>query len=525
MKQKMFAINNKVGSLFLIALFSTNLMCSSKSQAKEAAPPPALQESAQRVVLGNSSFRTIFADIAARVTPSVVSVILTKIDTVTVNQNPFFNFFSDSSFDNPFGFFFGNPNPRSHGRSQGPGVQKREQREQGLGSGVIVSADGFILTNYHVVQGANEIQVKLSDERSFEAKIIGVDSLSDVAVIKIKEKVSDLPVALLGDDAKLRPGDWALAIGNPFSFTSTVTLGIISALHRQVRSPNLYQNYIQTDAAINPGNSGGALVNIDGEVIGINTMIYTETGGFMGIGFAVPISMAKMVMNDLIKTGKVTRGWIGVSIQNMNKSMKEALNLGNRGGVLVGDVYKGQPAEKAGIKRGDVILSINGKNTDNANTLRNYVAELTPGSKVPVILFRNGKEMTLEMTITERNEKTISKLSEAGAPKAATEEKKNKETRLGMSLSDLTPDLRAHYKISEDKKGVLILEVPQTIIDARAELKEGDLIEQIKVKDKDYQNVESVKQLNESTKNLRAGDSMILVVARGTETFFIGFNL
>ena len=514
-----------VWGMLFIYLFSTNFMCSSKSQAKEIASPPLLQQNIQQITSGNPSFRTIFADIAAQVTPSVVSVILTKIDTVTENQ-PFFNFFADSSFDNPFEFFFGNPNPRGHRRSQRPDIQKHEYREQGLGSGVIVSADGFILTNYHVVHGASEIQVKLSDERSFEAKIVGVDSLSDVAVIKIKEKIGNLPIATLGDDTKLRPGDWALAIGNPFSLTSTVTLGIISALHRQMGNANLYENYIQTDAAINPGNSGGALVNIDGQVIGINTMIYSQTGGFMGIGFAVPISMAKIVMNDLIKTGKVTRGWIGVSIQNMNKSMKEALGLGSRQGVLVGDVYKGQPADKAGIKRGDVILSINGKSTENANALRNYVAELQPGSKVPVIVFRNGKEATLEMTVAERNEKTISKLGEAGSKKTPSGEKKsNKETRLGMSLSDLTPDMRTRYKIPEGKKGMVILEVPSSFVDARTDLQEGDLIEQIKVKDKDYQNVESVKQLNELTQNLHAGDSMILVIARGSETFFIGFNL
>jgi serine protease Do len=528
-KMKQICLFNPVSQcIFLLCLFSSNLLCSSKSQTPEAVPPPIVQQNVQPASLNNTSFKTIFADIAAQVTLSVVSVILTKIDTVTEDQNPFFNFFGDSSSDSPFDFFFGTPfSNRGHG---GPrhreSEKKREYREQGLGSGVIISTDGYILTNYHVVAGASEIQIKLADERSFEAKIIGIDSLSDVAVIKIKEKVNNLSVAPLGDDTKLRPGDWTLAIGNPFSLTSTVTLGIVSALHRQVGNANLYQNYIQTDAAINPGNSGGALVNIDGQVIGINTMIYSTSGGFMGIGFAIPISMAKTVMQSLIKTGKVTRGWIGVSIQELSKSIRGALNLGSRKGVLVGDVYKGQPADNAGIKRGDVILSIQGKIIENANQLRNFVAELQPGTKVPVVIFRNGKEITLIMTIAERNEKTIAGLGGAGKGKKSPGEKKNmSEERLGLSLSDLTPDLRTKYHIPSGEKGVVILEVPASLVDSRAGLQEGDIIKQIKIKDKDYQNIESIEQLNEATKNLQKGDSVLLLVGRGATTFFIGFNL
>ncbi|MDD5675940.1 MAG: Do family serine endopeptidase [Chitinivibrionales bacterium] len=507
-----------------MCLISSSLLCSSKPQAPQTISAPVLQQNVLEKLTDTTSFRTIFADIAAQVTPCVVSVIITKIDTITENQNPFFDFFSDSSFDSPFEFFFRNPNQgRRHGRSNKPNAQKHEYREQGLGSGVIISADGFILTNYHVVAGASELQVKLTDERSFQAKIIGVDSLSDVAVIKIKEKIDHLPVAVLGDDAKLRPGDWALAIGNPFSLTSTVTLGIVSALHREVGDPNLYQNYIQTDAAINPGNSGGALVNVEGKVIGINTLIYSRTGGFMGIGFAIPISLAKMVMEELIKSGKVTRGWMGVSIQNMNKSISEALNLGDRKGVLVGDVYKGQPADRAGIKRGDVILSIGGKPVESANALRNSVAELPPGTKTPVVVFRNGKELTLEMTVAARNEKTVSKLGETASGKAAPVAKEKEQ--LGLTLADLTPDLRAKYNVPEGKKGVVVRQVSPSLGDARAGLKEGDLVQQIKIKEKDFQDVESVRQLSELTKKLHSGDAVLLLVARGEETFYVAFSL
>lgn len=320
--------HSRSASLFVVCLLSSSLLCSpGNSQTPVPASPPAVSGPIAKAI-GSDNFKTIFADIAAKITPSVVSVILTKIDTVAYSQNPFYNFFNDSSMDNPFQFFFGAPQQQPQNK-RGPGVEKREFRQQGLGSGVIVSEDGYILTNYHVVSGASEIQVKLSDDRAYEAKIVGTDSLSDVAVIKIKEKVHHLPVAELGDASQLRPGDWVLAIGNPFSLTSTVTLGIVSALGREVGNPNLYQNYIQTDAAINPGNSGGALVNIDGKVIGINAMIYTQTGGFMGIGFAIPINMAQKVMDDIIHKGKVTRGWMAFLFRTSTRRRARPSTSGN----------------------------------------------------------------------------------------------------------------------------------------------------------------------------------------------------
>ncbi|MCP4711199.1 MAG: trypsin-like serine protease, partial [Planctomycetes bacterium] len=256
----------------------------------------------------------------------------------------------------PFDEFFGNPRRRQQ-QPQQPQKRQEERRTSGVGSGVIVSKDGYILTNYHVVGEADEITIETYDEREFEAEIIGVDSLSDVAVIKIKEKVNDLPVAYLGDSKNLRPGDWVMAVGNPFNLSSTVTTGIVSALGRQTAGITMYQNFIQTDAAINPGNSGGALVNIEGELIGINTMIFTRSGGYMGIGFAIPINMAKTIMEQLIYKGQVSRGWLGVQIGDIDHNMKDALGLKNRKGVLINDVFDGQPAKKAGIKIGDVILS------------------------------------------------------------------------------------------------------------------------------------------------------------------------
>ena len=519
MKRAFLHTRNK--TLIMISLLSSCLFCS-PSKAQNSTPAPIVSDQIATVT-GSNNFKTIFADIAAKITPSVVSVILTKIDTVTYAQNPFYNFFNDSSMDNPFQFFFGTPQQRPNQR--GPGVEKREYRQQGLGSGVIVSEDGYILTNYHVVSGASEIKVKLSNDRTFEAKVVGTDSLSDVAVIRIKEKVNHLPVAELGDASQLRPGDWALAIGNPFSLTSTVTLGIISALGREVGNPNLYQNYIQTDAAINPGNSGGALVNIDGKVIGINTMIYTETGGFMGIGFAIPINMAQKVMNDIIHSGKVTRGWIGVSIQNINDATREALGLKDLKGVLVADVYKGQPADDAGIRRGDVILSIGGKDVNNANQLRNSVADLAPGKTVPVVIIRNGREQTLSVKPRERNEKEIAALGSGSTGKGENAPAVEKEKRLGFSVANLTDELRKKFGIRENVHGVVIEHVDQMLPDARAGLREGDVIDQVKAKNSDFQTVATVKDFDAVVKHLKSGDSIMLLVTRGGATFYIAFTL
>jgi serine protease Do len=259
------------------------------------------------------------------------------------------------------------------------------------------------LTNFHVVSGADEIEVKLHDNRVFDATIVGSDSLSDVAVLKLTESVPDLPVAYLGNSDSIRPGDWVLAVGNPFSLSQTVTVGIVSAVGRSVTSTNRYENYIQTDAAINPGNSGGALVNIRGELIGINTMIFTQSGGFMGIGFAIPINMARRAMEDLVYLGRVIRGWFGVSIQQLSSAAREGLDIPpGEAGALVADVFEGQPAERAGMKRGDVIVAINGQPVRSTNELRNIVATLRPGRGVEVVVLRDGRRVTLRVKVGER---------------------------------------------------------------------------------------------------------------------------
>jgi len=462
-------------------------------------------------------FKTVFADLAEKVIPTVVQVIPTKIDTITFSNNPFYQYFGDQ-----FGFddFFGNGNPNQMQRRQ-PQVQKKEFRQQSLGSGVIVSKDGYILTNYHVVAGANEITVKTSSDRSFEAEIVGSDSLADVAVIKIKEKVKDLPVAYLGNSDKIRPGDWAVAIGNPFSLSSSVTLGIVSALGRTAgNNGNSYQNFIQTDAAINPGNSGGALVNIAGELIGINTMIYTQSGGYMGIGFAIPINMAKKIMEDLIYEGKVSRGWLGVMIQELDQATIEGFNLEpNTKGVLIGDVFKDEPAEKAGIKRGDIIQAFDGKAVTNTNDLRNEVATVHPGKKVPVDILRSGKKQTVYVTLTGRDKdnKNVS----SGSEKAETEnEPSDASAILGIKAGNITPELREQLQLDKLVQGIMVIDIKENSQAAYAGIQKNDII--LEANRKTVTNVATFKQ---ALKDLKPNDSVLLLIQREGNTFYKAFKL
>lgn len=462
------------------------------------------------------SFKTLFGDIAEKVIPTVVSVIPTKVDTIVFQNNPFYNFFGDEQFGDPFEFFFGQPRRQPQQRPQ---IQKKERRQQGLGSGVIVSKDGYILTNYHVVSGADEIEVKLHDGRTLKAETVGSDSLTDVAVIKIVDKVDKLPVAYLGDSDKMRPGDWAIAVGNPFSLTSTVTTGIVSALGRNVSGNEAYQNFIQTDAAINPGNSGGALVNIDGELIGINTMIYSRSGGYMGIGFAIPVNMAKKVMEDLIYTGKVVRGWIGVTIQDIDQNVRTALDLGDIKGVLIADVIKGQSADKAGIKRGDIIMTIDGKTVDNTNDLRNRVAALSPDKKVPVTVFRGGKTVNLQLVVGKRDQKIIDQFSKSGS--SDIEDDATTSKRLGFGAANLTQELRQQYNIPKEMKGVIITSVESGDVP----LLEGDVISQMKIKQNDFIHLENVSQLENASKSIKAGESVVFLVHRGGNTFYTAYKI
>lgn len=467
------------------------------------------------------SFQKIFIETAKKVTPCVVAVLPTKIDTVLFYRNPFYRFFDGDSGKekSPFDFFFG-PNSNND-----PQVEKRTRRVQALGSGVIVASDGYILTNYHVINGAQEIEVHLSDNRSFNAMIIGSDSLSDVAVIKITGNIpKDLPVAFLGNSDSIQPGEWVTAIGNPFNLLSTVTAGIVSALNRQIAPDlSLYQSYIQTDAAINPGNSGGALVNLFGELIGINTLIYSETGGFMGIGFAIPINMAKQAMEDLIYEGKVIRGWIGVNIQEVSPSTREALGLKGTYGVLVSDVYKNQPADKAGIKRGDIILSINNIAVGDPNDLRNIVASFRPGAEVPITVYRNKSKVNLKIIISERTPETLKKTSDNSSFKQLPE-KNAYNSKFGISVIDLTQDIRLLLNISPGEKGAVITGIDTSLTDARQSLQSGDLIIEAKVNSDAPKKISSVKDFVQFSNNAKKGQTILLLISKEKNTFYIPFK-
>ena len=321
-----------------------------------------------------------FADAAQKALPSVVHVFTTQ--EVKAQLHPFLN-------DPFFRHFFGDR------------FDVQPQRRSGLGSGVIVTAEGYILTNNHVVEAADDIEVALQDGRKYKAKVAGADPDSDLAVLRINAGAK-LPAITLAQPESVRVGDWVLAIGNPFGVGQTVTSGIVSALGRTHLGINTFENFIQTDAAINPGNSGGALVDSRGDLIGINTAIYSQSGGSMGIGFAIPISLAKSVMDQIIRTGAVTRGWIGIEVQEITPELAESFKLADTKGALIAGVMRGSPADRAGIRPGDILLAVAGKKVSNAQTMLELIAGQTPGAQVPLRLRRDGREIDLGVTIAKR---------------------------------------------------------------------------------------------------------------------------
>ena len=395
--------------------------------------------------------------IAEMVTPAIVAIQSTQV--IKVQQSPFM-------MDPFFRQFFGNMMPQF-------GVP-REQREHALGSGVIVSGDGYIVTNNHVVSRATEIEVLLSDNRHFKGKVVGADPQTDIAVIKIS--ATSLPVVPFGDSGQMKVGDTVMAFGNPFGQYFTVTRGSVSALGRSLADPEKLENFMQTDAAINPGNSGGALVNVRGQVIGINTAIIPGSAGpggegsFIGIGFAIPSNTAKHVMEDLIKTGKVSRGYLGVGLANLDEGLAKQFKVPDLSGALVQDVTRGAPADKAGIKDGDVIRKFNGQTVETREQLTARVTDMNPGSEVKLEILRDGEPMTIHLTLGERPA-NLSIM--AGVGKAPSE-----GALRGITVQNLTPDLRDRLGLSPDVRGVVITEIDPSSPAAQT-LQPGDVIESI----------------------------------------------
>jgi serine protease Do len=401
--------------------------------------------------------------------------------------------------DDPFYDFF---------RRFGP-PQPREYQSRSLGSGFIITQDGYILTNAHVVDAAEDVTVKLTDKREFKARVIGSDRRTDVAVIKIE--ATGLPAVKIGDPNQLKVGEWVLAIGSPFGFESTVTAGIVSAKGRSLPQEN-YVPFLQTDVAINPGNSGGPLFNLKGEVVGINSQIYSRTGGFMGLSFAIPIDVAMDIADQLRTAGRVSRGRIGVVIQEVTKELAETFGLAKPQGALVNSVEKGGPADKAGIEPSDVILKFNGKTVNSSSDLPRIVAQTKPGSKATVQVWRKGSARDITLTVGELQEERAA--ARSGRP-GGDNKQGNTVAKLGLTVSELSADQLRELKIS----GGLLVEDAEGPA-ARAGIRRGDIVLALNNHD-----IKSVEQLNQLMSQYERSRSVALLVKRGDGAIYVPIRL
>jgi serine protease Do len=435
-----------------------------------------------------------FASVVEPLLPAVVNISTSKV--VKSSQRGGENPFSDPFFRQ----FFGNP--------FGDEQQPREQREHSLGSGVIVNPDGYILTNNHVVDGASDVQVTLSDKRQLKAKIIGTDPRTDIAVLKIP--ASSLSTVTLGDSTKAKVGDIVLAIGDPFGIGETVTMGIVSATGRRdlrLEGPEGYEDFIQTDASINPGNSGGALVNTRGELIGINTAIISNGGGGnQGIGFAVPVNMARTVMEQILKTGKVTRGFLGVSIQEVTSDLAKAFNLPSAEGALVGDVSPDSPGAKAGLQKGDVITALNGQKIADYHDLRLRISQTAPGTSVKLDVYRNGQKQQITATLGEFPEKAQTAENSQPGETPALE---------GVQVENLSSDIAQQLNLPPGTRGVVITRVDPDSAAAETGLQRGDVIQEVNRKA-----VNNVEQFRGAVRAASNGP-LLLLLNRGGNTQYV----
>jgi len=440
--------------------------------------------------MGSKEFSRPFINVAKTLAPTVVHI---EVEQKARNDGMEPNDPSDMFNDEFFRRFFGQPRERMR-----PAPEEHVQR--GQGSGVIVDARGYVLTNNHVVGSADKIKVTLADKRTFEAKLIGADERSDVAVIKIDGK--DLPVARLGDSDALEVGEWVLAIGNPFGLDQSVSCGVVSAKGRTRVADIMNEDFIQTDAAINPGNSGGPMANLDGEVVGVNTAIFSRSGGNMGIGFAIPINMARTVMKDLIEHGKVIRGWLGVRPQDLSEDMANALKLPKSSGALVAEVVENSPASAAGLQERDVIVAFNGKDVGSASELVNAVGFTTVGKEVEIKAFRDGKPMVFRVKVAERT----AEAENSGAGSAVIE-------KLGIAITDLTPEISERLGLKKNAAGVVVSEVRPGSPAANAGFEPGVVIEEINKKP-----VASVAELKKAL-DAEVGTVLMKVRYRGRSTY------
>jgi len=471
-----------------------------------AAEPMARSESERDALFYARSLSTVFESIADHVTPSVVNIVASRrvqAQRPSARQrqqipDQFRDFFGDDMFDRLF--------PQAPGR---PGAPQRSPggpegfSQQGIGTGVIISTDGYILTNNHVIGDADDINVRLHDGRSLKASLIGQDPRTDIAVIKI-ETSEPLRSARLGNSDNLRIGEWVVAAGNPFGLDNTITAGIVSAKGRSIMGGNQFEDFIQTDAAINPGNSGGPLVNLEGEVVGINTAIFSNSGGYMGIGFAIPINMARHVLESLISEGRVIRGWLGVGIQDLTEEMAKSFGHPSTEGALVGHIQDGSPAQDAGIQQGDIIIQLNNESILNVNQLRHSVAALKPKETAKIKVVRDGKEKVINVRIGELSSE---ELQEAVPEEETTES-------LGVSVETLTPELAAELG-SKQEKGVVVTSIQQGSVASSGGIQRGDIILQVGAT-----RVNNAKEFRDAVAEVDVANGVrLLVETQGMERF------
>ena len=482
-----------------VALFST--IAATKSSSGQAPQPGVISES---VVAPAEQLGKAFAAVAAHIKPAVVSVYSEKMVKVQPQEFPFP--FGDDFFNR---FFGQQPRQKFHDKPY-------MVPQSGMGSGMILDRQGHILTNYHVVNGVDKIRVQLADKHSFDAKIVGTDPKTDVAILKITGDIpDDLPTVQLGDSDALMVGNLVIAVGAPFGLTQTVTSGIISAKGRSDVGIAAYEDFLQTDAPINPGNSGGPLVNMHGEVIGMNSAIATGGAQFgqgqsAGVGFAIPSNMIKAMLPILIKGGKITRGMLGVVIQGITPELAGQFHLPDTKGALVSQVNKGSPAEKAGLKAGDVIVRIDGKLVNDTRQLRNLVAATAPGSSVRIGVIRDGKERTLTATIGRM-------AAEMTAVPKPSGKSADQFSRLGLSVHRLTPELARKFDL-QGERGVLISGIEPGSPAAMANLQAGDLIVEA-----NHQPVGSIEELQHALG--KSPDKVLLLVKRSGESLFVVIQL
>ncbi len=430
-----------------------------------------------------------FTEIADLVSPSVVNI---RTEKIIKGGGRVFRHFGRRPYGNedPFDFFekfFG----------QAPG---KEFKQKSLGSGFIIDKKGYIVTNNHVIEGADEIKVKLNNGNEYEGEIVGRDPNTDIALIKIKPREA-LPVVELGDSDALKIGEWVVAIGSPFGLEHTVTAGIVSAKGRVIGS-GPYDDFIQTDASINPGNSGGPLINMEGKVIGINTAIIASG---QGIGFAVPVNLARGIVKQLKDKGEVTRGWLGVAIQDISPEMAEYYGIKKKKGVLVTEAFEGDPASEAGIKAKDIIIAVNGKDIENTHDLTRIIANFKVGEKVDIDVLRDGRKKTFKITIAKREDSDVASLSPLG----------NKEDQLGIQVSGITQDIIRKFKIPKSE-GVIVTDVLSGSKADRAGIMVGDIIKEI-----NHKSIHDIKDYKKAIRKVKKGKEILFFIRRLNQGFIV----